>query len=1032
MPKAAPYLLTWIPEQQVYALSSQGQTGAHLFQREDERWFAWLATCSSFAFQGQYGHLTLRKENRKRGAGYWYAYRTQNQRTRKRYVGRSEDLMLAHLEECASRLTGNKQPPTLPLTPVPMPKLAPLLEPKLCLPRLQASLVARPHLLTRLNASLQRKLTLISAPAGFGKTTLVRQWVSMRHTREKETERVAWISLDTDDTDPVRFWSYVVTACQVFRPGIGQSVLSWLSVASQPPFPSVPLETILTSFLNDLASYEGNGLLILDDYHVITEPRIHATLTFVLDHLPPTLHLILIARGAPPLPLPRWRACNELCEVLAGDLRFLVEEMQTFLHQELPFALSAEAIKQLAPRLEGWPVGLRLLTFLLQGRANQAEVETLLSTFSGEQQSVFDYFVTEVLDTQPEPLQRFLLLTSVLSRLTSSLCAAVAGDDQSEHLLSTLNQAHLFLESLDGNGHWYRYHALFAEAMRREARQRLGEEALCLVLCKASFWYEEHGLLEEAVEAALQAQDAVHAATLMTHIIDFNALMYVPTLSRWLKHLPENVLKQYPTLCLSYAITQFFIHVADLHLQANRTHFRALLEEPLHQAEHTWQASGDIARLGEVFAFRALLASSSQEEMQEAVNWARQALDCLPEKQLAWRSTCMRIMGLFAQREGQLNAARRFFREACTLSKTIGNRPIARVTTLLLGQVSFEQAELHQAAAYYQHVLHEARAQNDPTDMGPALLYLAQLAYECNDLHTAQQYVQEAATLAERMEDEELQGHVLFHLARIQHALGHRTEAQEHLARLFVCLQPFQPLYQEALLLQARFQLDMGDVAAVQRSYLRLIGEQERRLRTPAVAEQEELLHVRLRLSTGEAHLALEQLQRLLPSAQEAGRVRRVLEIHLLMALAYAALKQMLAARQQACIVLGQACSEEYLRFFLDEGKVIVPLLRHLLGNVHEKPLRAYLRRILHAFASEPGQPPLPSPASLSLLELLSPQEQRVLSLLTAGHSNPEIARSLVVSVNTVRTQVQSIYRKLGVNNRVAASEAARSLRLLS
>jgi LuxR family maltose regulon positive regulatory protein len=245
-------------------------------------------------------------------------------------------------------------------------------------------------------------------------------------------------------------------------------------------------------------------------------------------------------------------------------------------------------------------------------------------------------------------------------------------------------------------------------------------------------------------------------------------------------------------------------------------------------------------------------------------------------------------------------------------------------------------------------------------------------------------------------------------------------------------LQPLQPLYQEVLLLQTRFQLDVGDDIAAQRSYMRLIDEQESRFLTPAVAEQEELLHVRLWLSTGEAHLALEQLQHLLLPAQEAGRVRRVLEIHLLMALAYAALKQMPAARQQACIVLGQARSEGYLRLFLDEGKVIVPLLRHLLGNVREKPLHAYLRRIMQAFASEPGQPPLPPPASSSQLEPLSRQELRVLYLLTAGHSNPEIARELVVSVNTIRTQLQSIYRKLGVNNRVAASEAARSLRLLS
>jgi LuxR family maltose regulon positive regulatory protein len=923
--------------------------------------------------------------------------------------------------------------------------VSPLLESKLRLPRLQSSLIFRKRLLNRLDAGLERKLTLISAPAGSGKTTVVRQWISARagEGHDSEALRVAWIALDAGDNDLVQFWRYFITASQVFQPGTDRSaVLSWFSTIQQPPFAPAPLETILTVFLNELAHSDDDRLLVLEDYHAITEPRIHEMLTFVLDHLPPTFHIVLIARGDPPLPLIRLRAHNELCELHGADLRFSSEETQAFLQQELPFSLPAETIGHLATRLEGWPVGLRLLAFMLQGRESQREAEAFLVTFTGGQRPVLDYFVTEVLDTQPELIQRFLLSTSTLSRLTGSLCVAVTGNVESEMLLETLDQMHLFLEPLGGRGQWYRYHALFAEAMQHEALRRLDEAELRAVSFKASSWYEEHGMPEDAIEAALHAQDFTHAATMIEQLVDFNA-PYLPALHRWLKVVPSDVLNQHPILCLSSAIAELIAHLTDRYLLENR----ALFEEPLGTAERIWLAEGNTARLGETFALRALFASGDHHEMPEAVNWARKALVCLPAKERGWRSTCIRILGLNAYREGHLHEAHHFLRDAYTLSDTIGNRPVARVTTLLLGNICAEQGELHQAEIYFQQVLIEARAQADPTDAGPAQLCLAQLAYDWNRLQVAEQQVQEIIERGAQIPVDGIEERALFQMVCIQYALGQRIQMQELLMPLLARLHAhhLQPVYRDVLLFQVRLQIADGDLIAAQHSYEKLVAErntssselhplEHRALPyTTTFVEQEEILQARLLLARREAQLALVLLQRLLPAAQEAGRTRPALEMQLLIVLAHAALKQVQEARQHLYLVLVQTWSEGYVRLFLDEGMPLLTLLRDLSASVRERSLLAYLQTILQAFAQEQGGLFFQlAPVSPSLLEPLSRQEQRVLRLLVAGRSNPEIARELVVSVNTIRTQVQSIYRKLGVSNRIAASEAARSLNLLS
>src|SRR5215472_14942690 len=530
MPKSAAATLLWSPERERYEWQHRGENSSYPVSPEDAPGFLRLVDgSSSFAFQGKHGRLTLRKESRLHGEGYWYAYRSQGRRTRKKYLGRTPSLSIARLEEIAEALNAEPRALTdersqMQGEPIPAPQVGvsgekrgaalqgrlpdavttapaghhpPVLAPKLQLPRLPTSIVTRERLLRRLDRSLEGKLTLLSAPAGFGKTTVVSQWIA--HQRKLQPHpSVAWLSLDPGDNDPVRFWRYVMLACQAFQAESDQYALALPPTRSS--FASSPLESMPRAFLNALASLPHRGMLILEDYHVISEPEIHESLTFVLEHLPATLHLVIVSRVDPPLPLARWRARGELCELHADDLRFSPEETAAFLQQALPAVLSPEDIRRLDSRLEGWVTGLRLVTLALQGRTTQPEVEQSLSTFSGGHRHLLEFFVTEVLSAQPEVLQVFLLQTSVLSRLSGSLCDAVTGRRESEHLLETVEHAGLFLQALDGSEQWYRYHPLFAEAMRTEARQRFGAEALSTWYGRASVWHEQQGMLSEAVE----------------------------------------------------------------------------------------------------------------------------------------------------------------------------------------------------------------------------------------------------------------------------------------------------------------------------------------------------------------------------------------------------------------------------------------------------------------------------------------------------------------------------------------------------
>ena len=991
-----------------------------------DAWFAWLDSHDGFRFESASGSFTARKEQR--GAGrYWYAARRQSGRLRRAYLGPSSELTPDRLAVVAATL---RALPTSDTRPTPaMPSLPPMLQTRLALPHLPVQPVSRERLLRRLDQALTCRLTLVSAPAGFGKTTLVAEWLARRRT-QPGFPRAVWLALASGDDDPRRFWRYVFSACQALDVALGREVLALLNT------PTPPWEALLTLFLNTLAGRTEPGILVLEDYHVLSEPTIHTTLTFVLEHLPAPLHVIILTRSDPPLPLARLRARHDLVELRAEDLRFTPEEMQAFFQQTGLAMLGDTAIVQAAARTEGWAVGLRLLALALQGHDEQT-AQRYLAAFSGSHRSVLDYLVTDVFSALPPHLKQFLLLTAGLERLCGPLCDAVLGiaapessggaesDSYSRLILDELLRANLFLVPLDDDGHWYRYHALFAEAMQHYARQQLGEAHLREVACRASRWYAAHAMPVEAVEMALAADAFAEAGQLIEQVV-------VPglvgneyhTLRRWIARLPEAVLRQHPALALRAAIATLF--TSDRYAPQTMASIRPLLE----LAEQQWQAAGDAARLGEVYAFRTLV-TWFQWDLRQAFADARRALALLPHDNTEWRGVCLLFVGLETLLEGRPVAAQQTLLEALALCRASGNSYSVVDTLLLLGPAAVAQGALRQAAAWYRQALDEIErmpmdAAQAQLRRGRALLGLAALDLEGNALDAAEGQAREALAIGQALPDEQLLVDSTILVARIEHARGAPEAARQRLHSLIA--QTSRPSVRRAAEgWIAQLALRDGDLRTAQRWLAGLTARDD----VPRTQQEHEaLVAARLHLAQGDLAAARELLHTWHADAAAGGRGQSLLEIGVLQALVLLAQGATAQAQARLLEVLAQAQSEGYQRLFLDEGAALLDLLRALVADDHTGALRAYLRRLLVAVQLHDAQAPDAS-AGVGLIEPLSPQERRVLQLLAEGLSNAEIAQALVVSPNTVKTHLRNIYRKLDVTTRRAAREAARQLGLL-
>jgi LuxR family transcriptional regulator, maltose regulon positive regulatory protein len=908
-----------------------------------------------------------------------------------------------------------------------------LLQTKLLPPVLRAPIVERPELLARLDHGLDRRLTLVSAPAGFGKTTLVSLWAAA-HQRRHDLP-IAWISLDTGDNDPVRFWRYIVAACQTCGAQIGTSARALLRDGSIPS-----LDLLLTLLINDLSAHAGRFVLVLEAYHTISEPQIQQGIAFLLDHQSPAFHLIILTRSDPPLPLGRLRANGDLAELRAADLRFTTDESQAFLARAFPQPLPLELVYMLQQRSEGWPAGLRLAALALPAHQGQLAVERFLASFGGSHRHIVEYLVADVLDAQPKEIQHFLLQTSIFARLSASLCDAAMERHDSAALLEQLERANLFLTPLDPQRSWHHYHSLFAEAMHHEARQRLGVAQLQLVQRRASYWYERHGLTSEAIEAALAAEDWARAAELVEGLLhQAGANGELQTFYRWGKQLPIEMIYTHPAFCFQYALGMLF-------LEDRRNHHVLLQISPLlRAAEEAWRAAGDQPRLAEALAFRSMLAWW-RDDYEEAFPVARQALSLLPADSHLWRGSCLIATGAEALFEGRLDDAQEQMLAARGHCEASGNRYSVRAADLMLAGIALQRGQLQLGWRLYEQV--GADDLNDAADQGFVQVALAGLAYERNDRTAVERYLTTAQTIAAQhaeaigpqYAEESFLVPALLLQAQLTAAYGDLARARQMLQDLLPRLDRpgVDRLRRRVRAEQARMALAAGDLAAVQ---LWAMSSSQRSDRLPIEQQEREALIVaRLLITQGEGRAALQALERWHEQAQMQGRVRSELEILLISALGHLASGEQARAQQLCGEVIGRAQPERYIRLFLDEGEPGRTLLQITLPALPDQH-RPYAAELLSLFtehrpAPAPPRPqeqlnPRLNPELSDLIEPLSPHEQRVLRLLAAGSSNPDIAEELIVSVNTIKTQVQSIYRKLNVSSRREARQMARELDLV-
>src|SRR5947208_1117767 len=650
MPKPLLHALIWSHEQKHYKLYSHGQP-EQCFPPGDEPAFSrWLDGHTAFAFEGQEGRISVLKEARRGGTGYWYAYRTQNRHTRKRYLGRTAQVTFARLEQEARVLDSSPSPASLAkakASPLSEQK-GMLLSTKLSPPRLPISLVERSRLLRELDAVRSHRLTLVSASAGSGKTTLLSAWMAASSKPQASGSRagglehdVAWLSLDELDNDPIRFWASVIAALRTCLPRVGKMALAMLHSQE-----AHPLSTILTALLNELVQDSREIILILDDYHVISDQTIHDGLLFLLDHLPPNLRLVLATRADPELPLSRFRVRGQMVEIRSSDLRFTQEETTSFLLQSMGLPLSEEDVAILQHRTEGWIAGLQLAALSLRKRQ---DLSGWVSDFAGSYRYLLDYVKQDILARLPVPLQHFLLQTSILTRMNAALCQAVtaaSGEPASQEMLEALERANLFVMLLDEQRQWYRYHDLFREALR--ARLHASQpELVPLLHQRAARWYETQGEWREAIAHALAALDYPLAASLMEQAAPhFWFSGEARTVHTWVLTLPDPDLRAHTSLALNAAL-RFLnsVHIstttvhASMAAQVERTITR--LEEILHSRQSLLLSEAEVTLierrlrlLRALIEVRAIMGRGDKERLRLLT----QEIEALsPDEEVSWK-----------------------------------------------------------------------------------------------------------------------------------------------------------------------------------------------------------------------------------------------------------------------------------------------------------------------------------------------------------------------------------------------------------
>ena len=887
----------------------------------------------------------------------------------------------------------------------------PLLATKLYLPRPREGLVPRPRLSERLDRGSAARLLLVSAPAGFGKTSLLAEWLASR-----PGGKAAWVSLDEADNDPVSFWTYVISALRTVAPDVGANELALLATRRPPP-----VQGLLTTLLNDLGETGDDLVLVLDDFHVIESLEVHDAMAFLLDHVPPRLHLVIASRADPAMPLSRLRARAELVEIRAADLRFTPDEAAAYLNDVMGLELTARDVAALEERTEGWVAALQLAALSMQGRD---DVAGFIAGFAGDDRYIVDYLAEEVLQRQPGPVRDFLLHTSILDRLNGPLCDTVSGTEGGKGMLEDLDRGNLFLVPLDDRRLWYRYHHLFSDVLRA----RLAEESPELVPTlhrRASDWFAEHGDQSTAIGHALAGRDFERAAELVE--------LAMPVLRRdrreiamraWLELLPEEVLQVRPVLSNSLAgamLSTGSIEGVERHLRdAERW-----LETP-DESRMVVVDEEEYRRLPAGTAVHRAGLALVQGDLDATMAHGQRAIRLLGEDDDLARGAATALMGLASWATGDLATAHAAYVQCLESMRRAGHVSDILGLSIALADIQSTQGLLRDAMRTYENALRLTPGQGGPVLRGTADMYvgMSALHLERNEIESARDLLMRSQELGEHNELPQNPYRWRVAMAGVHRVEGDLAEAVALLDEAeLVYVGDFSPNVRPVAAVRARAWIAQGraeEALGWARDQRLSAGDDLAYLR-----EYEHMTLARALVATEALEDASGLLEHLRAAAEAGHRTGNLIEILVLQSLASCQRRDVPTALAPLERALALAEPEGYVRMFVDEG----PRMAALLEAAAERGIaRDYARRLLDAF----GPPREPTPPRQGLVDPLSERELDVLRLLGSDLTGPEIARELVVSLNTVRTHTKAIYAKLGVNSRRAAVRRAAELDLLA
>lgn len=891
-----------------------------------------------------------------------------------------------------------------------------ILRTKLNIPAGRQSLIDRPHLIDRLSEGLPQKLTLISAPAGSGKTCLVRAW---SYTCGYP---FAWLSLDQQDDEPITFLTYLAAALQVIYPNLDTLLAPARQALTNSTVDPSAIQHFVTELLNAITEMGTPVALVLDDFHQIRAPENHRAIAFLLDYIPAHMHLIIITREDPPLPLARMRGHQELTEVRAADLRFSVTEIGVFLHQVMGIDLTAEEISLLEERTEGWVAGIQMVALALRNRKDPAP---FVQSFVQADRYVMDYLIDEVLDQQPKSIQQFLIRTSVLDRMCSSLCDALldgqlAGESTSQELLDSLEQSNLFIVPLDGQHNWYRYHHLFAELLRHRLRRSL-LALLPQLHGRASIWYEENDLLIEAMRHALAGEDIDRVIALLEkNVLGIAYAGELGTLLAWMRSLPAGVVRSRPLLCVAYGWA---------YAHAGR---RKMAEHYVQDAEAAIvpDSTTNSYVTGQIAAVRAYVAALDGQ-MAHAVDLAQQALSNLEEGDPAHGFTQLLLASALGW-GGKLREASTAYEAAMRASQAVDNIGIRIDCLCDIARLQTWQGELHAAAELCRNGITLAMknaqigGQQSP-ETGYAYLRLSAIQREWNETEAALATARQGMGICSQWGQANILVHCYFEFAQVCQAVGDPAGALAAIQQAKPLADGLSPWFsRRALAWEARLHLLQGDL----RWAVEWLESNTPGLDEPPIFEwiDNYFTAARILIAQGcQPNARLPQslfslLERLTSLAQESHATGYLIEAQTLQALAAWIDHDVDQAVDSLKTALFLAKPEGYRRLFVDLGVPIIELFHQAVAQGVDPE---YCGTLLDILTTETAYTPP------ELIEALSERELEVLRLLAIGRSNNEIAGQLVVTLGTVKTHVNHIYGKLDVHSRTQAVARAKEIHLL-